>query len=788
MDSSYLVRCHARPIRVAFLVDPEAAPPELLDAILDFNLEGWGGRHNPIILAPGGKILDSFKTLLLYCDPDIVYSYVSLDQSDMDWIDRRIGPYLLKVQPEQPGVDDPWKYKVYLDGRATPNLSYCISRLRRPFFGVPSVLVSRDHQNATMRRFVRRTFGAHDDSEIWKRLPAETGSIVIDSLSSVREVLEAATSAYPNVIFPLDFCGLDSALRPIDGDYDPAALTIVIGSDFYSIAWHWNRVFRVGGGAAARNLCLPPDTCDDAAVMEAVAAYVAKYSQGRGQQQPHVRVESHEVPIERCEALISRLFRSANVVATYRSFQPKEFPALKWRADRSPPSRTFSESRHVGARAHLSLQKPASLTPQRSGDCWIVEADIEFQADRSPFVNRSLEWILPPRLAISRLFGADRQSAHGSPCILVSDASRYLELSVPTEEAVFRAIAMSVRGPKFTDDARERPVEAPYFSMALSDKGQIAQGVLDLIGGLSSSMRIFSSRIWTDVLEGVCKPREEQLRIEVQNKLRKRFRGISEALSAGNHEEAFKLAEKLILWTAARMAAPAPELTEEYLFKKVEAVANGINSSLPQPLVVVEREAVLSALQAFVESKVFFQGTRPRCGSCGEARWVSVDDIRHEMRCSGCLAPIRPGVEATWVYRLNALVLNAVGRHGTIPLLCTLGHLLYEARDGFLFVPSVALFATPNSSSPDAECDFLAIVDGRFVLGEVKTSANDFSEDDLRRLAGVCSRLLPDKCVLSAYRAVEGQTATLEKRFKAHLGDLTVDVCAMVPARRNWMI
>jgi len=70
----------------------------------------------------------------------------------------------------------------------------------------------------------------------------------------------------------------------------------------------------------------------------------------------------------------------------------------------------------------------------------------------------------------------------------------------------------------------------------------------------------------------------------------------------------------------------------------------------------------------------------------------------------------------------------------------------------------------------------------------MKRSHHPLKVKSVKRLASVCSRLLPDTCVLSAYRAAAGQTEALEKRLKAHLGNLSVVARAMVPARRVWWI
>jgi hypothetical protein len=46
----------ARPRRLAFLVDPEACPRELVDSLFEANYGLWGGRFNPILPVREGEI------------------------------------------------------------------------------------------------------------------------------------------------------------------------------------------------------------------------------------------------------------------------------------------------------------------------------------------------------------------------------------------------------------------------------------------------------------------------------------------------------------------------------------------------------------------------------------------------------------------------------------------------------------------------------------------------------------------------------------------------------------
>src|SRR5207249_11224379 len=104
----FRVESRARPYRLAFLVDPEACPPELLDSLFEANYGLWGGRFNPIVPVHKGEIDDSFWSLLKYVDPDLVYTYTPLTQTTIDRIDREIVPWEIEAHPAHlMGPDSP---------------------------------------------------------------------------------------------------------------------------------------------------------------------------------------------------------------------------------------------------------------------------------------------------------------------------------------------------------------------------------------------------------------------------------------------------------------------------------------------------------------------------------------------------------------------------------------------------------------------------------------------------------------------------------------------------------
>ena len=54
-ERGFSVFIKQRPCKVAFLVDLNLTPSDLIDAIIDFNVDSWGGRYRKAGAVSGGN-------------------------------------------------------------------------------------------------------------------------------------------------------------------------------------------------------------------------------------------------------------------------------------------------------------------------------------------------------------------------------------------------------------------------------------------------------------------------------------------------------------------------------------------------------------------------------------------------------------------------------------------------------------------------------------------------------------------------------------------------------------
>ena len=59
LTSPYSIYVNKRPVRIAFLVEDKPESMEIIDTVLAYNRDRWGGRYNPLILTDGRTVSDS---------------------------------------------------------------------------------------------------------------------------------------------------------------------------------------------------------------------------------------------------------------------------------------------------------------------------------------------------------------------------------------------------------------------------------------------------------------------------------------------------------------------------------------------------------------------------------------------------------------------------------------------------------------------------------------------------------------------------------------------------------
>jgi hypothetical protein len=408
--------------------------------------------------------------------------------------------------------------------------------------------------------------------------------------------------------------------------------------------------------------------------------------------------------------------------------------------------------RATGTTERLTLQEPDLSQGPSQGDCWMADIYLEFRPERYPTIHgRDVWWQLPRvnELAAHMFQRPSRILRTRYPSVLMKRGDRHLDIALPDDITIFAQLAMARNGPYYTTDARHNQSgpglgRAPFPYARRSEKGRYLSGLLDLFEGLFAACNTLEERYWRRMFNLLCGrtgEKDSALLERVRNKLRKQL---------GANRSGFYEDDKSMAWLTeyvVDVARGLPNASRELEFRDFDENAKrelaDFNARQTGEAWAYSEANTVRALTALTERGVLLMGLQARCPACGYRAWHLIDDAKQTMRCGGCNAAFSMPPEQRWHYRLNSLVRAAYGEHGLLPVVLVLGQLLMDARTSFMFAPCLDLFEDWEKG-PVGDLDIAAIVDGRFIVGEVKQSRGLFDEATFAKMEAIAKRLIPD--------------------------------------------
>jgi hypothetical protein len=106
-------------------------------------------------------------------------------------------------------------------------------------------------------------------------------------------------------------------------------------------------------------------------------------------------------------------------------------------------------------------------------------------------------------------------------------------------------------------------------------------------------------------------------------------------------------------------------------------------------------------------------------------------------------------------------LIDSLRDHSVLSLVWLLTKLCERTRRSFIFV-GPTWFGYTRDEDPDAEIDLMAVVDGKTMLCEAKSSWNRLRSSDIANLVALARRLRPDVALLAVMEAGAGPTNDLQ--------------------------
>jgi hypothetical protein len=312
--------------------------------------------------------------------------------------------------------------------------------------------------------------------------------------------------------------------------------------------------------------------------------------------------------------------------------------------------------------------------------------------------------------------------------------------------------------------------------------------VIKKFPSLWHSSEFIENRFWRIVLENLCHvtpETKEKLLEPIANRIDKIDPNIWVKLSQRNKEKQ-KWFANFILTTAKNLHSKEAKLSFNDLLERLTEERKEFKKSTQNPEqfdISEERNKgdLIDVLNSLVLKGIFEQGIDITCNFCGSTFWYGLEELKREVLCHGCQSILRVEVESPWIYKLNDLIRNAISFHGVFPIVWALGKLLFITPLSFIYLPGVCLYEEYNSPSPYAEIDIACIENGKFAIGEIKTSAEGFKESDLKKFIKICKNIEPNEAIIGAFYDKKGKIPKLAQKLQKELVPYGIEVKSLTP-------
>jgi hypothetical protein len=776
-DRHVTVLTRPRPVRVAYLIDPETSSFDLLDAIMSTCSHVWGGRLSPIVPVIKGKISPAYWRILRRVDPDWIYSYTPVPQALVDGLATEIAPIQLAKHSDHLLQGQHPHYSPSISDQLVRVHGLLPLATEQRWFQTPALVTYGG--KGTADPLISRNFGLLRNNVLSEQIAKEVQQFQFDDSVDFAGFLGLASGHTGGLLFPYA-ATCTRAICDTGIDTHGATYSLFVGQNLSDWLAFWNHIFKLAPGTRAnwKALCLPVNALSDLRTIEALTTFLRRFAYRNGQNPPCLNWISSALSEGELRSLASP-FMSRKIDAIFQ-FLPEEAWSLPDLAAQEKfwfgfSGGGFGQPDVLGATAHQIpstgglVDLPNLPFQVRNDDRWIQDIHIQYRAEQPYFSNEELVYQLPRKHLMATAFCAlpARIDADGGLSVEMRPKAP-LFLTIPEDRNVILTAIGCGRRVRYTGDFVWKEQSPVFGRHALSDKARYCSGVLDLFGGLQSAHQMFESRFWRRNIYRLAHV-QEKMAADTDSPL---FRNLTKHPRLwtinpdANPDDELHRLEAQIVKFARSVRSREAEITYRFLvedFKKecAESVAQN-----PHLAPKNEEEAKYSeaeaegrlkhVLQELVDAKILQQGIVAHCRQCSFRIWRELGSIKQQFECPGCGANARSPVEPTWYYRLNSLVRKAVSEQGTVALINALAAAREKARNSFIFSPGFVFYAHYDDKDPVSEVDAICLVDGKLWIGEVKSNAREFSSTVMAKLVADAKKLGADNAFVFAQEGNQG--------------------------------
>lgn len=791
--TSLVVQSTVRPKRVAFLFDADRATLDELDSAIIVAAESWGGAFWPFVPFTSAGIEASWWQLLEAADPDVLCPLHEMSAELTETIVRRCAPMRILRAPTHPNDRQ---------GRGLVS-SHQIGALRTTH--VPAALWAEERfipthfrflalqdkgGNSPNRTFALRNFGLlTKDIRFNRSFDDLPGSWLDASEKSPKDLLAEFAMGGPITPFAMTRFNAEPPFLPAFAP-ESQSFWLIVGDSPMDLALARNSSLAHSIHMRSASLWLSKADALNPEIAAAAGRWAARMflssDAGAGG-----FVLSYSEPPEVLETVV----RTLNAPITFTARHLERTDSLFGKFQRPlRPSAGSSRIQQVAMRGdegRADFVRPVVAPLGLNDGGWMVDLEIEHPQDPS-FISSNLPvWKVPRRAGVASAFAAASNRARVTweriPTFEVAYEDADVRFQVPTPDRVFFwCLVPNQVGARGDIDCDLRAVH----SLEPSDAGLQLRGVLNLFGGLMSASVTLENPFWRDFLTELAgRPDDAQARHAraIAGVLKEGVIGLGGQIPADKVDTVSdRIAQK-----AWRLEAGTPHVELTELPTRYNRFVGKYRQNQPHGDAFAPDakfdEDVKADLDALVEAGILLQGVSLRCDECFTPFWLHVDQLRREATCPGCLSGVPLPANPAWSVRANELVSRALRRSGVLPVI----HALHDVQRywrprTFTFVSSRDVLKptdNPGKKQRIGEIDVLVLVDGRLLIGEVKSTPKGFDQPSVDSIVRIAMLMHADEVMFAAEDDGGGWPAEVHamlERAKAELSKLDITGTAIL--------
>jgi hypothetical protein len=795
------------PIQVCYIV-PIDASSEMLTAIFEECHNRWGGRDTLIMPVVDGQIDEKYWTWAQALDPDVVYSYADLDVSMLERVDRDLMPSVVTIHryvTDRPDLVPRHEVEALQALSVLPMLANA-DRLGPPR-RIALVSAFMDWKRDT---FVTDSFGLNPFGPGWAQAETVRKYVATIALGSRPNALGRGADeqvANPTALLDEMWNGKYVVLtmaQPSGTGYDDIfydresawarTFNIIVGDTALDRIAFWNA--RIGvDDYQRRNIVavrLNESHLQDQAFVATLVHFVSRWNTSTSQSGPSfATIRSSSVPNERLQSIANALGR-LNVQTTVAHFDDATDCTPRG-ADKRGFIRQGRDQRFTESKIpliptqppHLSKVGPVSSWLSNGG--WTVHIALKRQGNAG--FGSSLSPLPIPRRwqAVRMVVGGAiaKPTMSGNLRVTVRGDKEPQALCFTDDDAEFVVGLFTPNHYLWTTDIRAAKLPKPAtIYPQISSAGRQLLGFLKRLRSLQTAYAVLGSGFWKSVFNEMAVPREvfdNEKRVELAAKLEKPIK--RDGPSALATKDDFERLADVVARIAPDLKTPRAMRPYDWfvdMYRKSDECKRPRDPARTAEDIEqqIQREVEEQLRRRCLES-VLVQGYAWKCRRCLHQNWSTVEALGRVVTCEVCDRQEATPANFSWNFLLDGYVAVGLRDRGLRGLVWALGDLRWQSRHSFMFSPPLDL---SRDGVHLTDSDIACVVDGKFVIGEVKESGRKINDTLGKRLIEVAIAVRPDVIVLACLDAAELPTVTRQTdRMREALKGLGIEVRAMVP-------